>query len=129
MPTRPPITPSCSVEDPDHHLDHPVRRVSAAAFERAAAIFRAMGDTARLRLLSQLAAGERCVTDLAEGDGLSTVSQRLRLLRAEGLVQRRRQGKHIFYSLSDAHVAELIANALAHADEPSAPFPPEEDEP
>ena len=123
-----PHAADCSPGDPEH-AHRPLRRPSAAAYERAAAMFRAMGDVPRLRLLSQLASGERCVTDLAEGEGLSTVSQRLRLLRVEGLVQRRRQGRHIFYSLSDGHVAELIANALAHADESHAHHDQEEDEP
>lgn len=90
-----------------------------AAYARAAAIFRAAGDTERLRLLVRLAAGERCVTELAAeaGVGLSTVSQRLRVLRSAGLVSGRRDGKHVYYSLTDDHVAELVTNALAHADE------------
>ena len=53
-----------------------------------------------------------------EGEDISTISQRLRVLRNEGLVSRRRQGKHIVYGLADQHVVELIANALAHAAEP-----------
>lgn len=48
---------------------------------------------------------------------MSTISQRLRVLRAENIVVRRRQGKHVLYSLVDRHVAELVLNALAHADE------------
>jgi DNA-binding transcriptional ArsR family regulator len=89
-------------------------------FERAAAIFRAAGDVARLRLLARLAAGEWCVSELAEAAdaGLSTVSQQLRLLRAEKLVTRRRAGKHIFYSLADEHVLDLVRSALSHAAEP-----------
>ena len=47
----------------------------------------------------------------------STVSQRLRLLRSEGLVSRRRKGTHIYYALADQHVADLMNNALAHAAE------------
>lgn len=88
-----------------------------AALERAARIFRAAGDAARLRLLDELMRGERSVTDLAEvvGAGLSTVSQQLRILRSEDLVTTRREGKRIFYSLSDHHVVELIESALAHA--------------
>lgn len=129
MKTSPTHDLTCLAGDPEHPPAPLPRAPSAAAFERAASIFRAMGDLSRLRLLSQLAAGERCVSDLAEGEGLSTVSQRLRLLRAEGLVRRRRQGKHIFYALSDAHVAELIANALEHADEAPHAHDPEEDEP
>ena len=93
--------------------------LAPAVVERAAGIFRAMGDTARLRLLERLAHGEYCVTELAEfsGEGLSTISQRLRTLRSEGLVSRRRSGKHIYYGLADSHIADLISNALEHAGE------------
>jgi len=97
-----------------------VVEVTANAFERAAALFRAAGDLARLRLLHQLDAGERCVTELAEASEtkLSTLSQQLRVLHAERAVKRRRDGKHIFYSLADDHVRELIRAALDHAGEP-----------
>src|SRR5690348_1068018 len=66
--------------------------VSDDQLERAASIFRAAGDVSRLRLLHRLSDGEWCVTELAEaaGVGLSTVSQQLRLLRAERIVARRR---------------------------------------
>jgi ArsR family transcriptional regulator, lead/cadmium/zinc/bismuth-responsive transcriptional repressor len=94
--------------------------VSDDQLERAAAIFRAAGDLSRLKLLHRLCDGEWCVTELAEaaGVGLSTVSQQLRLLRAERIVARRRAGKHIFYSLADAHVSDLIQSAIDHAAEP-----------
>ena len=64
--------------------------------------------------------GERCVSELSEAADatMSTISQRLRVLRAEGLVSRRRAGKHAYYRLADEHVAELIDSALAHAREP-----------
>jgi ArsR family transcriptional regulator, lead/cadmium/zinc/bismuth-responsive transcriptional repressor len=102
--------------------DHPrpsIPEISDAAYRRAAGLFRAAGDEERLRLLTHLAAGEWCVTDLAEAAdvGLSTVSQRLRVLRSEGLVERRREGKHVFYTVTDDHVSQLITNALAHASE------------
>lgn len=45
-------------------------------------------------------------------------SQRLRTLREEGLVVGRREGKHVYYALSDRHVATLILNVLTHATEP-----------
>ena len=93
--------------------------VSDDELERAAAIFRAAGDLSRLKLLYRLCDGEWCVTELADaaGVGLSTVSQQLRLLRAERIVARRRAGKHIFYSLADAHVSALIHSAIEHAAE------------
>lgn len=94
--------------------------VPAEALERAASLFRACGDPARLRLLEVLSQGEHNVTDLAESsdEGLSTISQRLRLLRAEGLVSRRREGKHIYYGLQDGHVLALIKSAIEHAMHP-----------
>ena len=92
---------------------------STEVLERAAAILRAAGDPGRLRLLELLAPGERCVTELAElsGDSLPTVSARLRVLRGERLLTRRREGKHQFYSLADGHVAELVQGVLEHAGE------------
>jgi len=105
----------------DHGPRRAHARFPASAFERAASLFRAVGDVERLMLLERLSEGEWCVSELAAAgdDELSTVSQRLRLLRAEKLVSRRREGKHIYYSLADSHVAELIDSALSHANEPA----------
>jgi DNA-binding transcriptional ArsR family regulator len=110
-------------DDPACEHEHPpaptLQLSDASVVERAASLFRAVGDPARLRMLERLAFGECCVSELAEetGDGMSTVSQRLKLLHAERLVSRRRDGKHIYYALSDGHVTELIRSALAHAAE------------
>ena len=117
-------TPSCQPSDHPSGGKAPVH--DAASLERAAGLFRAMGDAARLRILELLAQRERCVTELVTelGEKFPTVSQRLRILRGEGLLARRRQGNHLFYALADRHVADLIHNALAHADElASAPEP------
>jgi ArsR family transcriptional regulator len=118
--------PSCRAGD---HLAAGGQDVihDGAALERAARLFRAMGDAPRLRLLEMLARRECCVTEMVErlGEKFSTVSQRLRVLRSEGLVVRRRQGTHLFYALADRHVADLIDNALAHADELEAAAPEE----
>ena len=94
-----------------------------ASVERAANLFRALGEPARLRLLSRLLEEYRCVGELAaaEGEGMSTISQRLRVLRAEDIVVRRRRGKHVLYGLVDSHVKDLILNALAHAEETQEP--------
>jgi ArsR family transcriptional regulator len=107
-----------------HDHEHPPRTTRqlapSHALARAAALFRAAGDEARLRLLERLSQGEWCVSELSEaaGVGISTVSQQLRLLRGERLVTRRRNGKHIYYSLADEHVRSLIISALDHASEP-----------
>ena len=116
--------------DDHHHSD--VRRLppmSDEALERAARLFRALGDVPRLRLLAILAQAEVCVSELAEGEGdqMSTISQRLRVLRSENLLSRRREGKHVLYTLADQHIVDLVFNALAHASElppQSREFPP-----
>lgn len=103
--------------------DHPkrgrARLVNDEAIERASRLFRALGEPSRLRILAALSQGEACVTELAAAseESLSAVSQRLRVLRAENIVVRRRDGKHINYALADQHVTDLVFNALAHASE------------
>jgi DNA-binding transcriptional ArsR family regulator len=106
-----PDDPSCE------HDAKLASRLSSLELDRAAGLFRAMGDSERLRLLELLSQGERCVTELAGAvdAGLSTVSQRLKVLRAEQLISRRRRGKHIYYSLADEHITGLVQNALEHA--------------
>jgi DNA-binding transcriptional ArsR family regulator len=118
------VEPSCTA---DEHITERSQRpfVDDAALERASRLFRAIGEPARLRILSRLAQGEMCVTELAvsEGESLSTISQRLRVLRSENIIVRRRRGKHINYGLADQHVMDLVFNALAHATERPAAVP------
>jgi DNA-binding transcriptional ArsR family regulator len=108
---------ACTVKE--HARRQPLPPPSDEAFARAAGIFRAAGEVARLRLLARLSEGEWCVTELAEAAGapLSAVSQQLGVLRAQRIVRHRRAGKHIYYSLLDEHVIEMIHNALEHATE------------
>jgi DNA-binding transcriptional ArsR family regulator len=96
-----------------------IPNVNQVALEKAAGLLKALGDVPRMRLVALLAQGEACVSELAaaENENLSTVSQRLKVLRAEDLVVRRREGKHINYALADQHIVDLILNALAHASE------------
>ncbi|HRG97553.1 MAG TPA: metalloregulator ArsR/SmtB family transcription factor [Polyangiaceae bacterium] len=114
----PPVGDLCGPEE--HARRAGSGRATDEQLERAAALFRAAGEVARLRLLERLADGEWCVTELAEaaGVGLSTVSQQLRILRAERVVTRRRAGKHIFYGLADSHIVALLRSAIEHAAEP-----------
>ena len=119
-----PPDPTCLPAEHDAGARKRFAAPTASAIEQAARVCRALGEPARLRLMARLAAGELCVTELAEAEGeeLSTISQRLRVLRAENIVVRRRRGKHINYGLSDGHMAELIATVLAHASEPGPPL-------
>lgn len=97
----------------------PVQLPDPLVCARTAAIFRALGDVSRLSLLSLLAQREMCVSELTESlsDNLPAISQRLKLLRSERIVRSRRQGKHVYYSLADNHIAQLISNGLEHGSE------------
>ena len=88
--------------------------------ERAATLFSAVSEPGRLKIIALLLDHEYCVGDLAEAldEELSTVSARLRLLRMHGLVKRRREGKHLWYSVADEHVVGLVRSAIEHAAEP-----------
>ena len=81
-------------------------------------MLKAAGDAQRLSILARLMHGALQVSDIAAATdaGLSTTSQRLKLLLAEGLVTRERQGRNVSYRLADAHVRDLIASVLEHAD-------------
>lgn len=89
----------------------------------AAALFRALGDPGRLETLFLLRRREVCVGDLAVAldEKISTVSQRLRWLRADGLVDRERRGKHVYYRFADAHIEALMEIALEHVTEEGHP--------
>lgn len=84
---------------------------------RAAAFLRAMAEEGRIQVLALLSREEACVSELAAAleTDVSTVSHRLRVLRSEGLVRRRRAGRHVFYRLEDDHVRHLLEAALDHA--------------
>ena len=80
-------------------------------------VFGLLADNTRLRILIQLRNYEEvCVSDLAEAVGLSesAVSHALRLLRAHGVVEARRDGRWIYYALVDEHVGLLLDATIAH---------------
>ena len=82
-------------------------------------VFKVLGDPTRLRILRVLMNQEVCVRDIADelGKGQSAVSHQLRILRDARLVQFRRDGKTVYYSLADAHVFTLLDVGLEHVAE------------
>lgn len=78
----------------------------------------ALAAPSRLRILGCLAAGHKTVNELAEAVGMepSAVSHQLRVLRVLRLVVRRREGRHAHYELYDAHVGDLLTEAMSHVE-------------
>lgn len=81
-----------------------------AAAEEATAVLRALSNQARLLLLCEMSQGEKSVSELEESLDIHqpTLSQQLGVLRAEGLVDTRRDGKWIYYSIADPKVLALL---------------------
>lgn len=88
---------------------------------KALRLFQAIAHADRLDVLLALSAAPRCVSELAEvcRASPSAMSHQLRRLREAGLVRTQRQGRHVEYALADRHVAKIVADAVAHAAEPT----------
>ena len=88
------------------------QRLELESAERAAGRARALADPTRLMLAAALReAGELCVCDLAwvSERSQNLVSHHVRVLRREGLVRSRREGKMVMYGLTEAGRALLAA--------------------
>lgn len=96
------MKPKPSVIDPD--------RLRRAAGQAVSAL-KLLANEDRLLLLCQLSQGERCVSELEAQLGIHqpTLSQQLGVLRSEGVVGTRREGKNIFYSVADPALLEILA--------------------
>lgn len=93
-------------------------RLDMAAAKTVAATLQALAAPSRLLILSELRDKPATVTELAAAVEMeqSAVSHQLRLLRNLGLVDGQRTGRHITYALYDSHVAELLDQAIYHAE-------------
>ncbi len=82
-------------------------------------LFKVFSDSTRVKILSALFQQELCVCCIAELTQvtISAVSHQLRILRQAKLVKSRKQGKEVFYSLSDNHVYEILNMAIQHVKE------------
>lgn len=84
-----------------------------------AELYRVFGDSTRIRILYALFESEMCVCDIAQvlGMSISAISHQLRVLKQARLVKYRRDGKTVFYSLSDDHVRSIIDQGIGHVEE------------
>lgn len=81
--------------------------------------FKVFGDTTRIKILYVLRISEMCVCDITETLKMtqSAISHQLRLLKQMDLVKTRREGKTIYYSLADNHIASILDVGLEHISE------------
>ena len=84
-----------------------------------AQLFSAFSDTSRVRIFSAILEQERNISALAELVGVSesAVSHHMRGLRQMHMVRSRRDGKEVFYSVTDPHIIELFQQGVRHVEE------------
>ncbi|MBF6452095.1 ArsR/SmtB family transcription factor [Nocardia cyriacigeorgica] len=89
-------------------------------------IFRMLADGTRIRVLWALTSGERSVNELAEyvEKPAASVSQHLAKLRMARLVRTRRSGTTVYYSIENAHVRQLVIDAIHNAEHAGPGVPP-----
>lgn len=81
-----------------------------------ARFFQALADPTRVRVVRALASGEWCVSDLVQALGMDqpAISHQLKYLREQGLVRWTKHGRHVYYTLSDEHLREILLSSIAH---------------
>ncbi len=84
-----------------------------------AELFRSFSDTSRVRILSAIMEQEMNITTLAGLVGVSdsAVSHHMRGLRQMRIVQARRDGKEVYYSVIDPHIVALFLQGVRHVQE------------
>jgi ArsR family transcriptional regulator len=81
-----------------------------------AELFSALGDASRVKIVAALINGPMNVQSLAAAVGISEsgISHHMRTLRQMRLVRPRKEGRQVFYSLEDQHVADLFLRVAEH---------------
>ncbi len=104
----------------DSHEDV-VRRVKEripdeSEFTELSEFFKIFGNPTRLKIISLLAIEDLCVCDICEALDLNqtTVSNQLRILRANNIVKYQKEGKMARYSLTDLHIEMIFKVGLEH---------------
>jgi DNA-binding transcriptional ArsR family regulator len=87
--------------------------VSTPLYKLKSDFFKTLGHPARIRILELLVEGERSVGELVREVGLeaSHMSQQLGVLRRAGIVNARKEGNAVIYSLASDDLVELMAIA------------------
>ncbi|MGN0655784.1 MAG: ArsR/SmtB family transcription factor [Ruminiclostridium sp.] len=115
------LVPECEFQHAHKELVEKISDIMPGEEElfNLAELYKIFGDSTRIKILYALFEAELCVCDIAMliGMSVSAVSHQLRILKQARLVQYRREGKTLFYSLSDDHVRSIIEQGMEHIEE------------
>lgn len=92
------------------------RMLSEEEYSDLSEFFKIFGNPTRLKIISLLCVDDLCVCDISEALGLNqtTVSNQLRILRANNIVKYQKEGKMARYSLTDLHIEMIYKVGLEH---------------
>ena len=100
-------------------VEHLITNITETELSDLAELFKVFGDSTRIRILYDLFDKEKNVTEICDDLEMnqSAVSHQLKILKTSKLIQARRDGKAMYYSLADDHVKTIIAMGKEHIEE------------
>ena len=108
----------CEIMDPHEDVIERVKThmIDEEKYQELSEFFKIFGNPTRLKILSLLAIEDLCVCDICEALNLNqtTVSNQLRVLRANNIVKYQKEGKMARYSLTDLHIEMIYKVGLEH---------------
>jgi ArsR family transcriptional regulator, zinc-responsive transcriptional repressor len=107
------------VHSPERHVPGPAPTRDTQTMTEAGELLRALAAPVRISIVLQLRVAERCVHELVDALGVAQplISQHLRVLKSAGVVYGERHGREVVYRLVDEHLAHIVVDAVAHAEE------------
>lgn len=81
-----------------------------------AQFFQVLSDPTRVRIVKALAEGEWCVTDLVDALNMDqpAISHQLKYLRKFGVVSYRKKGRHVYYTLNDDQLRDVLFSGIKY---------------
>ncbi len=112
---------------PERTGPEPAPSCATETLAGAGELLRALAAPVRIAIVLQLRGAERCVHELVDALGVTQplISQHLRVLKSAGVVRGQRNGREVVYHLVDEHLAHIVVDAVAHAEESTGAQPDE----
>lgn len=113
------ITSDCEMIHEDLVSKAKARMLDEKTLNKISTLYKILADSTRLKIIDLLSQNELCVCDIAVLLKMtkSAVSHQLKRLRDLNMVKTRREGKEVFYTLSNMHLAKLVKESLNSIDD------------
>ena len=110
------LTCDCNIIHDEVVKEAIAQKLDNKEVEALSTIFKVLGDPTRINILWSLMGREMCVCDLAAALSMtkSAISHQLKTMKDAAVVKSRRDGKNVFYSIDDSHVADMLQLAKVH---------------